>query len=52
MGRVVPEFDEPTIREIVVRAYRVIYRVDHRDSRVDIARVWHGARGTPQLENV
>lgn len=29
MGRVVPEFDDPTIREIVVRSYRVIYRVDH-----------------------
>lgn len=28
-GRVVPEFNLPTIREIIVRSYRVIYRVDH-----------------------
>lgn len=28
MGRVVPEFDDPSLREIVVRSYRVIYRVD------------------------
>ena len=48
MGRIVPEFDDPRIREIVVRSYRVIYRVDHAGCRVDIARFWHGARGTPE----
>lgn len=51
MGRVVPEFVDPSIREIVVRPYRVIYRVDHGDCRVDVARFWHGARGTPDVEN-
>jgi len=50
MGRVVPEFDDPSIREIIVRSYRVIYRVNHGDCRVDIARFWHGARGTPKIE--
>ena len=50
MGRIVPEFDEPAIREIVVRSYRVIHRVDHGDCRVDVARFWHGARGTPEIE--
>ncbi len=51
MGRVVPEFADPSIREIVVRSYRVIYRVDHGDCRVDVARFWHGARGTPEIES-
>ena len=51
MGRVVPEFGEPSIREIVVRSYRVIYRVDHGDCRVDVARFWHGARGTPKIDD-
>jgi len=50
MGRVAPEFADPSIREIVVRSYRVIYRVDHGDCRVDIARFWHGARGTPKID--
>jgi toxin ParE1/3/4 len=50
MGRVVPEFDNPAIREIIVRSYRVIYRVDHDDCRVDVARFWHGARGTPEID--
>ena len=50
MGRVVPEFDDPSIRGIVVRSYRVIHRIDHADCRVDVARFWHGARGTPEIE--
>ena len=50
MGRVVPEFDDPSIREIIVRSYRVIYRLDRGDCRVDVARFWHGARGTPDVE--
>jgi plasmid stabilization system protein ParE len=50
LGRVVPEFDIPNLREIVVRSYRVIYRVDHADCRVDVVRFWHGARGTPEIE--
>ncbi|MDP9292336.1 MAG: type II toxin-antitoxin system RelE/ParE family toxin [Verrucomicrobiota bacterium] len=50
LGRVVPEFDISNLREIVVRSYRVIYRVDHLVRRVDIIRFWHGARGTPEME--
>jgi toxin ParE1/3/4 len=49
MGRVVPEFEDPSIREIVVRSYRVIYRVDHGDCRIDVVRFWHGARGAPEI---
>ncbi len=49
IGRVVPEFDIPTVREIIVRTYRIVYRLDHERKRVEIARVWHAARGTPGL---
>ena len=49
MGRMVPEIGEPVIREIVVRSYRVIYRVDDGDCRIEIVRFWHGARGTPEV---
>ena len=52
MGRVVPEFADPLIREIVVRSYRIIYRVYHGDCRVDVLRFWHGARGTPAPEGI
>lgn len=37
-GRIVPEFGNPVIREIVVRSYRVIYRVDHEKKKVAVAR--------------
>lgn len=50
LGRVVPEFDIPVIREIIVRSYRVIYRLDHAGRRIDVIRFWHSARGTPEIE--
>ena len=49
LGRVVPEYRVPAIREIIIRSYRIIYRVDHEQKLVQIARVWHAARGTPEL---
>jgi toxin ParE1/3/4 len=49
LGRIVPEFDNQRIREIVVRSYRVIYRVDHARRSVEVARFWHGARGVPEI---
>lgn len=49
IGRVVPEYDTATIREIIVRSYRIVYRVNHEKELVEIARLWHAARGTPQL---
>jgi toxin ParE1/3/4 len=49
IGRVVPEYSVPTIREIIVRSFRIVYRVDHERKLVEIARVWHASRGTPEL---
>ncbi|MCE9555071.1 MAG: type II toxin-antitoxin system RelE/ParE family toxin [Planctomycetes bacterium] len=45
LGQVVPELEDPTIREIRVGYYRIIYRV--RTSRVDVLTVHHGARLFP-----
>jgi toxin ParE1/3/4 len=51
MGRVVPEFDEPFIREIIVRRnYRVIYRLNRSEHLVEVIRFWHAARGIPEIE--
>jgi toxin ParE1/3/4 len=49
LGRVVPELANSTLREIIVRSYRVIYRVDHTNQKVEVVRFWHGARGEPKL---
>ena len=41
-GRVVPEFDEDTIREQFAHSYRVIYRIE--GETITIAAVIHGKR--------
>ena len=40
LGRMVPEIDDPAIRERLVHRYRVIYRLD--EARVLIVAVIHG----------
>jgi len=49
LGRIVPEYRSDNTREIVFRPYRIVYRVDHERKLCQIARVWHSARGIPQL---
>jgi toxin ParE1/3/4 len=46
-GRIVPEYRNPRIREIIYRPYRIVYRLDIERQLVEIARVWHAARGNP-----
>ena len=48
-GRMVPEKKDPLIRETIFGSYRIIYQVDEVDKVVALARIWHGARGTPEL---
>ena len=46
-GRVVPEFQDPSVRELLVRDYRLIYRLTGRD--VFIMPFIHGARHLESL---
>jgi plasmid stabilization system protein ParE len=48
-GRKVPEYQNPNIREIIFRPYRIVYRVNHNQRTCEIARLWHSARGIPRL---
>ena len=48
-GRMVPEKNDPLIRESIVGSCRIIYQVDEVDKVVALARIWHSARGTPEL---
>ena len=41
-GRMVPEFDEESLREVFAYSYRVIYRVEEKE--VVVAAVIHGKR--------
>ena len=49
IGRVVPEFQVETLRELVFGNYRIVYALDDAKKRVAVARFWHGARGTPKI---
>ena len=49
LGRIVPEFGNPQIREIISQSYRVIYKFDEEGDLVAILRIWHWARGMLQL---
>ena len=48
-GRVVPEFGDPEVREIIFKSYRIVYRLRLR--RVEVIRFWHAARGTPEIDS-
>lgn len=49
LGRVVPEFNQESLREIVRRPYRIIYRVNLAAERIEVIRFWHGARSEPEV---
>ena len=49
LGRVVPEENDESIREIVLWPYRIIYQVLPRQQGVAVVRIWHGARGEPEI---
>jgi toxin ParE1/3/4 len=48
-GRIVPEFGDAAIREVVRRPCRIVYRIDSLERTVQIVRVWHSARGIPDI---
>ena len=44
-GRMVPEFGRPNLRELVVRPYRLVYRL--RGNVIEVVTVFHAARMFP-----
>lgn len=47
-GRVVPETRDPTLRELIVGNYRLVYRI--RSNVIEIVGVIHGARLLPERD--
>jgi len=50
-GRVVPEIGEPSVREIIHGAYRIIYEIFPNQQTIYLLRFWHGARGEPKVKS-
>jgi toxin ParE1/3/4 len=49
MGRTVPEKEDPTVREVILNPYRIIYQLDQDHDRIHVTRIWHAARGIPKI---
>jgi plasmid stabilization system protein ParE len=45
LGRMVPEFGLPELRELVLPPFRIVYGIDADSHTVGVARFWHGSRG-------
>ena len=44
-GRVVPKYDDESLRELIVNPYRLVYRL--KPDRIDIIAVFHSAQQLP-----
>ncbi len=42
MGRIVPELGDPNIRELILRNYRIIYKI--LGEKIQLVRLFHGSR--------
>lgn len=49
IGRVVPEFNDQQIRELIFGNYRIPYRISEGTGTIEILRYWHAARGIPTI---
>ncbi len=49
IGPPYPRRSGGAIREIVFGNYRIFYGVTPRPKQVHVLRIWHGARGEPEL---
>ena len=43
LGRIVPEFDDDTIRELIYKSYRIVYKIID-NYRIDVLTIHHSAR--------
>jgi addiction module RelE/StbE family toxin len=46
-GRMVPEFSRPNLRELILRPYRLVYRL--QGDVVEVVTVFHAARMFPDM---
>lgn len=48
-GQIVPEFNSPDIRQVILKPYRIVYRVEEDKKRISIARFWHSSQENLEL---
>ncbi|MEO1187059.1 MAG: type II toxin-antitoxin system RelE/ParE family toxin [Cyanobacteria bacterium J06636_27] len=48
-GQMVPEFNNSDIRQIILKPYRIVYRVEEDKKQVSVARFWHSSQENLEL---
>lgn len=46
-GRIVPEYQDPRLREKIYKGYRIVYRVE--TGLIEIAAITHGTKPLPEI---
>ena len=49
IGRIVQEYREECLRELIVPPYRIVFEIDDDAMKLSILRIWHAARGDLEL---
>lgn len=49
-GRKVPETNIEALRELIFPPYRIIYEIKDEEKTLHVIRVWHAARGEPEID--
>ena len=49
-GRKVPEANIEALRELIYSPYRIIYEIIDEEKTLYVIRVWHAARGEPEID--
>lgn len=48
-GQKVPEFNNSDIRQVILKPYRIVYRVEEDKKRISVARFWHSSQENLEL---
>jgi plasmid stabilization system protein ParE len=51
-GRIVPEYNETNLRELIFANYRVIYRIRKEEGKIYIQTVWHVRQDPPKTSKM
>lgn len=51
-GRIVPELNDPAVRELIHGSYRIIYELLREPEAVYVLRFWHAAQGEPEIRRI
>lgn len=48
-GQKIPEFNSSDIRQIILKPYRIVYRIEEEQKQISVARFWHSSQDNLEL---